>query len=109
MGQERFGVQIDRMAAGRPHDRNPGIAALLPQVFGAANPIAKVPLVEHLIEAGGDRLQVTAGEAPVGGESLGEDQQIAALGGQLGILQCQEPTDVGDGVLLGREGDPIHE
>ena len=58
-------------------------------------------MVDHLAQALGDRFQVAPRQAAVGGEPLGEDEQVAALLGEVVVVQRQPAADVGQAVLLG--------
>ena len=81
--QQRARIDVDGMAADRLHDRDAGAGKRLAEIRGGADPVAEVVLVDDLAEALRDRLEIAAGEAAVRGEALGEDQQVAALLGEL--------------------------
>src|SRR3989475_13307636 len=81
--------------------------SLLGEIGRGAQPVLQVVLVERFIETGRHRLQVVAREAAVGGEALSEDQQIAALARDVGIVHRQEPPDVREPVLLGGHGASV--
>ena len=51
-------------------------------------------MVDRLAQALRDRLEVAAREAAVGREALGEDQEVAALLGELVVVQRQPAADV---------------
>ena len=91
------------MPARRLHDRDAGRRDALGEVLDRADAIAQVVLFEDLLEANRDRFEVVLGEAAVRREALGEDEQVAAASGQLGIVHREEPADVGEPVLLCRE------
>ena len=46
------------------------------QVLDRADPVVQVRLLDHLLETARDRLEVVARETAVGGEALGQDQQV---------------------------------
>ena len=66
-------------------------------------------MVDDLAQALGDRLEVAAGEAAVGGEALGEDEEVAAALGQVVVVHGQPAADVGEAVLLGAHRHPVGE
>ena len=107
VGQQRPGVDVDRVASRRLDDRHAGADQLLRQVFRRADPVAKVGLLDHLLEPPRDGLEVVAGQAPVGGEALGQDQQVARLLRPGVVVEREEAPDVGEPVLLGRERRPV--
>ena len=59
------------------------------------------------VDAAGHRLEVVAGETPVGGKALGEDQQVPAAFRPPVVVEGQEAPDVGEAVLLGRHRAPV--
>ena len=80
--QQRPRVEVDGVAAERLDERDAGRVERLAEVGRRADPVAQVVLVDDLAQALGDRLEVAAGEAAVGREALGQDQQVAALLGE---------------------------
>ena len=56
----------------------PAAASRSCEVLRRADAVAQVRLLDHLLEPARDRLEVVAGEAAVGREALGQDQQVAA-------------------------------
>ncbi len=107
LGQEGLGVQVHSVAPGRLNDGDSRPGHLLGQIGSRADPVLQVLLLKNLGEALGDRLQVVSGQTPVGRETLGEDQQVPALPGDLRVVHPQESADVGKTVLLGRHGAPV--
>ena len=77
--QQRAGVDVDGVAAGRLDDRHAGRDQLVAEVLGGADAVAQVLLVDDLLEPARDRLEVVAGQPAVGGEALGQDQQVPRL------------------------------
>ena len=61
----------------------------------------------RLLQALGYGFEVTAGQAPVGGEALGEDEHAPARLGQVVVVAGQPAPDVGQGVLFGAHGHPV--
>ena len=86
VGQQRPRIEVDRVAADRLDDRDAGRVERLAEVGGRADPVAQVVLVDDLAQALGDRLEVAAGEAAVGREALGQDEQVAAPLGQVVVV-----------------------
>ncbi len=116
VGEEGPGVEVDGVAADRPDDGHARLRQRLAEIGGAGDPVAQVVIVDHLAQALGDRLEVAAGEAAVGREALGEDEEIAALLGQAVVVHRQPAADVGEAVLLrahghavGQRGDLAHD
>ena len=99
--QEGPGVEVDGVTADRPDDRHPGRVERVAEVGGRADPVAQVVLVDDLAEALGDRLEVAAGQAAVGREALGQDEQVAAALGERVVVHRQPAADVRQPVLLG--------
>ena len=64
-------------------------------------------MIDGLAQSLGDRLQVTPGQATVGGEALGEDHQVAAALGERVVVQREPAADAGQRVLLGRHRHPV--
>ncbi len=89
------------MASRRPQDRHAGVAQVLADVARRHDAVVQVVLVDGLLHADGERLEVASGQATVGGEALGEDQQVLVLAGELGVARGEEAADVDDRVLLG--------
>ena len=109
MRQERARVEVDRVAADGLDDRDAGRVERLAEVGGRADAVAQVVLVDDLAQALGDRLEVAPGEAAVGREALGEDQQVAALLGQRVVAHREPAADVGEAVLLGAHRHAVGE
>ena len=102
-GRQRARVDVDRVPARRlaRSARRPRTSSS-PRYCDRADAVAQVVLVEHLREPRGDRLEVAAGEAAVGREALGEDQQVArSARRQRVVVHGEEAADVGEAVLLG--------
>ena len=81
----------------------------LAEVGGRADPVAQVVLVDHLGQALGDGLQVASGQAAVGREALGQDEQVAAALGERVVVHGQPAADVGQAVLLGAHRHAVGE
>src|SRR3990170_637886 len=76
--QERARVDVDGMSADRFDDGDAGAVERLAEVGRGADAVVQVVLLDHLRKALGDGLQVAPGEAAVGREALGQDEQVAA-------------------------------
>ena len=63
--QQRAGVDEDRVAAERDHDRHSRGLQRLTEVGDRAHPVAQVPLVSALAQPLGDGLQVPAGRGVI--------------------------------------------
>ena len=105
--EQRAGVDVHRVTAHREDHRDAGLVERLPQVLGGAHAVVQVVLVHRLDEALGERLHVPAGHAAVGGKALGEDEQVAALLGQLGVVEGKPAADVAQRVLLRGHRHPV--
>ncbi|HUG42489.1 MAG TPA: hypothetical protein VMM12_18645 [Longimicrobiales bacterium] len=90
-------------------DGDPGVGDGAPQVADARHAVAQVVLVHDLFEPHRDGVEVTPRQAAVGGEPLGEDQQVLLLLGQSGVVGGQQPADVGEAVLLRGERAAVGE
>ena len=66
-------------------------------------------MVDGLGEALRDRLQVAPGEAAVGREALGQDEQRAAALGERVVVRREPAADVRERVLLGADRHPVGE
>ena len=106
-GKKRAGVDVDGVPAGRLDDGHARGHQPLVQVLGRADAVAQVRLLDHLLEPAGHGLEVVPGEAAVGGEALGEDEEVAAALRQGVVVHGQEAADVGEAVLLGRHRAPV--
>lgn len=89
------------MQAGRFQDVDARGTDALGEMVGALRPLREIGGLGHLLQALGHHVEVTPGEAAVGGEPLGGDQEEFALLGELRVVQPDEATDVDDAVLLG--------
>ena len=69
--------------------------------------ILQVILVQHLVQTNRQGLQISPGEAAVGWEALGEDQQIPCLFRHRIIVQRKEAADIPETVLLEAHRCPI--
>jgi hypothetical protein len=107
--QHGAGVNVDGVAARGLHDGDPGGSELVAQIGHGADAVAEVVLVQHLLDADGEGLQIVAGEAAVGGKAFGEDEIVAALGGERVVVEREEAADVHEAVLLGRHGAAVGE
>ena len=109
MGEQGAGVDVDGVAAGGLHDRHAGAHQPVAEVRRRSDPVAEVVVVDHLAQALGDRLEVAAGEPAVGGEALGEDEEVAAALGQVVVVHGEPAADVGEAVLLGAHRHAVGE
>ena len=62
--------------------------------------VVEVVLVDAFLHADGERFEIAAGEASVGGEALGEDEKRLRLGTDPLVARGKESAHVHDGVLL---------
>ena len=99
--QRRAGVDVDRVAARRVDDRVADLVEVAAEVGRLRDAVAQVVLVQGLVEADGDRVEVASGQPAVGREALGEDEQILLAPRQHVVVGAQEAADVGQAVLLG--------
>ena len=90
------------MTARGCHDRDAGLTQSLHDVARREQAVIQVVLIERFVKADGDGLEVTPGEAAVGREALGPDQDISFLEGQLRIIGAEEAPDIPERVLLRR-------
>src|SRR5206468_2816697 len=95
MRQKFLGGDVDRVAAGRLDDGNARRFQLFAEVLNRADAVAEIVFLQGLVQTDGDRLHVVAGQAAVGGEALGQDEQVAALFDPCFIVQGQKAADVG--------------
>ena len=109
VGEQGTSVEVDRVPADGPHHgdarRDEGVA----EVGRRLDAVAQVVVVDDLGQTLGDGFEVAAGESAVGGEALGEDQDLAAALGQLRVAHREPPADVGEAVLLGTHGHAVGE
>jgi len=77
-------------------------------IDGRGPPVGRT-LVEHFLEARGDRFEIVAGEAAVGREAFGEDQEIAALLRERVVIEREEAADIRQTVLLRRHQRAVRE
>ena len=77
------------------------------EVGRGADAVAQVVVAHGLLEPLRQGLEVAPGQPAVGREALGEDQQVAAGGGELVVLQRQPAADVAHRVLLGGHGHAV--
>ena len=107
--QHARGVDVDGVAAGRLDDGHAVVGDVAAQVAGGDDAVAQVVGVQHLLQADGDGVEVAAGESAVGGEALGEDEQVGLLLEDAVVVGAEQAADVGEGVLLGGEGAAVGE
>ena len=88
------------MPARRPHERDPGGVESLPQRLNLTDPKLQVALVEHLLQAAGNGLEVPASETAIGREALDQDEHVLELLEQALVPHGDETADVGQAVLL---------
>ncbi len=109
VGEQGAGVDVHRVAAGGLHDRHAGALQPVAEVGGGPDAVAQVVVVDDLAQPLRDGLEVTAGEPAVGGEALGEDEQVAAALGQVVVAHGEPAADVGQAVLLGAHRHAVGE
>ena len=105
-------ARASRKTAWPPIGRTTGAPDGLQRVAEAlrgADAVAQVVLLDALLEADGDRLEVAAGEPAVGREALGEDQHRLAALGELVVVEREPAADVAHRVLLGRHRHAVGE
>jgi hypothetical protein len=101
MGQQRTGVDVHGVTAGGSYDGDPKLYQGIAEMRGGADAIAEVVVIDDFAQFLGDGLEIAPGQATVGRESLGEDQQIPAPLRQICIVERQPAADVRQAVLLG--------
>jgi hypothetical protein len=74
---------------------------MLAEIPRRGDAVVQVVLVDGLVHAHRDRLEVATAEAPVGGKTLGEDEQVFLLTSHREVACGEEPADVDDGIFLG--------
>ncbi len=89
------------MSAGGPDDGDAESRQTFANVGAGAQPVTQVVLVDDFLQALGDRLEVTAGEAAVRGKTFGQDEARAGGGGKTVVVEREPAADVGEGVFLG--------
>jgi hypothetical protein len=107
--QHRARVDVDRVQAGRSHDRHTERVEMLRQVRRTRLVVVQVVGIEHFAQALRQRREVAPGEATVGREALGQDQQVAHLRRQRVVVDAQETADVDEAVLLRRDHAAVGE
>ena len=105
--QHALGVDVDGVSAGRLDNRDAGVGDVPPEVFGRYDPVAQVVRVENFGKTHRNGLQIAARQAAVGGEPLGENEQVLLLLGQPVVVGAEQPADVGERVFLGGEGAAV--
>ena len=91
MRQERPGVDVDRVAAERLHERHSGCEQAVAEIRGRARAVAEIVVVDGLGEALRDRLEVASGEPAVRRKPFREDAERPALVGQPGSFIATQP------------------
>ena len=107
MREEGLRIKVDGMPTSRLHHGNTRRNQFFREVFCSPYAVPEVVLVHDLVKAHCHGFQVTARKASIGGESLGDDQQVPAMQCQIGIPHRQKTSDVGEGVFLCAHGAPI--
>ena len=97
------------MAAGRLHNRHALVRDVLAQVGGGDDAVAQVVLLQRLLQADGNRLQVAPCQPAIGGVALGEDEQVFFLLRQRVVVGAEEAADVGQPVFFGAHGAAVAE
>ncbi len=107
MRQQGLGIQVHRVATAGLHHRDAGCGQGFAQVGGGADAIAQVVVINDFLQPLRQGFQIASGEAAVGGKTLGQDQEIAALLGQGVIVERQPAADIAHRVFLGAHGHAI--
>ena len=77
---------------------------LLCEIGSRAQPVVEIVLPQDLAQTLCDRIQVSAGQAAVRGESLGEDQQVAGASSHEIVVARKPTSDVCQAIFLGAHG-----
>ena len=88
------------MTADGPDHRDAGGLDALAEILRGAQAIGEVVLVEDLLQADGQRLQVAPGKPAVGGEALGDDHEAAHRLGEARVADGEKAADVSERILL---------
>ncbi|OPZ79521.1 MAG: hypothetical protein BWY79_00409 [Actinobacteria bacterium ADurb.Bin444] len=94
MGQKPQHVQIDRVASHRLHYGHTRLQQPFPEVPRLLDPVLEIALLNALHETPRQRLQIAAGETPVGEEALAEDHHDLHLIEEGGITTAEQPADI---------------
>ena len=79
----------------------PASSSAPPQILGRTDPVSQIVLVDRFGEPLRHRLEVAPGQAPIGGEPLGEDLEPSTPFGKLVVIERQPPAHIGQRVLFG--------
>ncbi len=82
MGEQGFGVEVDRVAAYGLDDGDARGVERIAEVRRRTNAITQVVGADRFAKALGQRLEVASGQSAISGEALGENQHIATGLGQ---------------------------
>jgi hypothetical protein len=69
--------------------------------------IAQIVLVQSLLQADGNGLQIASGEAAVGRIAFRQDQQVLLLRGENAVVGAKKTADVRHAVFLCRHGAAV--
>src|SRR5581483_2002213 len=94
-------VEEDSVAADRLDDRNAGRLQHLPELAHLQDARPDVIVVDRLLDADRDRLEIAPRQAAVRVEPLVHDAQVPGLRGEVRVVQPDPPPDVHQRVLLG--------
>ena len=79
------------------------------QVGRRGDAIFQIFRLQDFFQTNGDRLQVATGQAAIGRESFGENQEVGFLFGQAAVVGTQESADVGEGIFFCGEGAAVRQ
>ena len=80
----------------------PDVEQCLDDVARGEQPVIEIVLIQDFAQPDGDGIEVAPGQAAVGREALGQNQNIAFSLREFGIVGAEEAADIRKCVLLGR-------
>ena len=95
------------MTAGRLDDRGAGKLDNSPEILYLADPIRKIILVEHFLQSGRHRVDITSRHSPVRRKAFDYYHQFDNSLLQFFIVESDKAAHIGQTVLLGRHQRPI--
>lgn len=106
---EVLGVDVDGVSSGRFDDLDSGSEEFFAEVFGAADAVLEIILVDDFFEALGHGFEIAACEASVGEEAFGEDEEFVGLSDEFGVAEQEQSADIDEAVFLGADGCAVGE
>jgi hypothetical protein len=107
VGQEGAGIDVNSVTVGWLDNRYALRGDVITQISGGGYPLLQVILVQDLLQANGDRLQVASRQASVRRIPLGQDEQVFLALRQGVIIRAREAANVGHAIFLCRHGAAV--